>query len=159
MRFQVAVILPVLLLILAVGVLNGADDAKQDAIKKELKSLQGSWVIVSLEHDDTRIAVPPETTMTFREDRYTLRMPMPPLEGLQTVEEGSVKIIEPMKKPKTFMLIPDLQKETRPKGPPDIYKVEGDTLTICEAPGAKEQPKEFNGKDGKKLSVWKRKKN
>ncbi len=141
------------------GFLLGGDDASKIAVKKALKDLQGTWSLVSLERDGRRM--PAEQTrdvsLVIQGDQYKLQMPAPPLSGIQTVEKGMLRI-DPSKNPAMLIFLQEDRKEDASSYAPGIYKLAGDSLTICEAPAEKEPPKEFTGKARKKLSVWKRKK-
>ena len=77
--------------------LTTAGASAQDGLSKELTSLQGTWVITSV-NDVAPSTGEPEVTLTFTGDKYS--------EGVdgQVVERGSVKI-DATKKPIAMDLI------------------------------------------------------
>ena len=141
---SVRVALPV-----AVVLLVAADEPAKDAMKDEDK-LQGEWTMVSMEtlgvkhsEDDVK-----KYTLTIKGDRWTVT-------NARTLSPGQTFKIDPSKDPKTLDLTIKLVNQERvSKG---IYKLDGDTLTICRTEENGERPKEFKttAKSGI-LVVWKR---
>jgi uncharacterized protein (TIGR03067 family) len=124
----------------------------QDA-KKELEKLQGEWTMVSLEQRGKK--VPDETVnlykLTIKGDQWIVKAGDGP--------ESKVTFkIDPSKDPKTLdMTFKGADEETSSQG---IYKLEGDTLTLCRTVGDRERPKEFKTtEEAGILVVWKRAKN
>jgi uncharacterized protein (TIGR03067 family) len=129
------------LVVLTVPLLMAADN---DDVKKELKALQGKWKVVSLEAGGNVLpkeAVPDFTFTVGADGKSTGKHPKGEYEATVTVD--------PRKKPKT---IDNLHESGDQKGKKQygIYKLEGDTLTVCiTRPGAAEgdRPKDFATKD------------
>lgn len=138
-------------LVLPVSFLLAADAAQDD--KKELKKLEGTWVMVSGESKGEAL---PETTIKSASlvivgDKHTVKV------GAETII-GTHKL-DPTAKPKA---IDAMDTEGPFKGKPafGIYKIEKGEFTVCFAAPGKDRPKEFTTKGGKAelLHVWKKKK-
>jgi uncharacterized protein (TIGR03067 family) len=121
---------------------------KPDANKDDLKKLQGAWVRVHLTiNGKPRQA---NCTITIRGDR--LQFPVP--------SDAWLIHLDPSKKPKVF----DYKGATPSVKDIDyrgVYRIEGDTLTICMRQGGaeKDRPHDFDAnKQGLWLQVFKRKK-
>ncbi len=141
-----------LLMVVAVGLLMAADAPQEEAAKKDLEKLQGTWSLVSAMQDGK--ALPADkvkrTTIVFKEDTFLF-----PGEAEQaTSKDGTIKV-DPTKKPKQM-------DATSTKGEVmlGIYEIEGDRYKVCFAPSGKERPAEFASKPGSGyiLQVWERKK-
>ena len=135
----------------AVVVLAGAEKP-DDAVKKELAELDGTWVLVSGERegmpltdnvikDSKRVCKNGETTVT--------------IQGMLFMKAKFT--VDPSKKPKTidYEIIDGPNKGKTQAG---VYELDGDTVKFCfTAPGA-ERPTDLTAKagSGRTLSVWKR---
>jgi uncharacterized protein (TIGR03067 family) len=125
-------------------------EAKDEAVKKDMKLLQGTWSLISLERDGVAAPLPKEAVRVITDDKYAMTLkPGLTIEGTYT--------IDPAAKPKRM--------ETTPSSGPykdkpllGIYELDGDTLKICYASPGKERPTEFTSKEGSGwiLSVHKR---
>ena len=131
-------------------VLLAADDAAEEYLKK----LQGEWVLVSFkkEGEDLPAKAIEATRLTVKGEQWLYK---------SDIGEWSTTFkIDPSKTPKTIdMTIGTGKTARRQRG---IYKIDGDTLTICRAAGRgdEERPKEFPGDHkGLVLIVWKRARN
>jgi uncharacterized protein (TIGR03067 family) len=135
------------LLVLAVGLLIAAD-AKDDATKKELKKLSGTYVMVSGESKAEKLSEEriKEAKLVMDGDKYSANF------GGDTVK-GTLKI-DPTKAPKEIDAT-DGEGQTML----GIYKFEKGQFTVCFAPLGKERPKEFSIKvgTGDFIHVWKKK--
>jgi uncharacterized protein (TIGR03067 family) len=136
-----------LLLILAVGLLLAADDpkdeAKEKAVKEELKKLEGSWEVVQMERAGERL--PPEKVkalnmqMIFKEKQVFSKIGGA-IGG--TATEASYQI-DPTQEPKTID-VTDKNKDLS-RG---IYKLDGELLTVCSARPGRDRPTEFKTSPG-----------
>lgn len=123
-----------------------ADDS---AGKKDQDKLQGAWKIVKAIKDGEAIpAAELETQeLLVKGNQMTFKAP----QGNEVV---------------TFMLDPSAKPQTidftapKKQSIPGIYKLEGDTLTLCFRPESKHRPKEFESKKKSdvRLMVLERKK-
>src|SRR5262249_5711830 len=139
---------PRFLVLSAAVVLVAAGQPAKEDVKKELDKLQGEWKMVSLEQRGKK--APDEEvkayTLTIKGDQWIV--------SVQDREGRGMTIkIDPSKNPKTIDLTQKLgEKEVVSQG---IYKLEGDTLTLCRTQGKQERPKEFKTtEDGGILVVW-----
>jgi uncharacterized protein (TIGR03067 family) len=127
--------------------------AADDAAEEDLKKLQGEWVLESFNKEGEELpAKALKATMTVKGEPWLYK---------SDIGEWSTTFkIDPSKTPKTIdMTIGTGKTARRQRG---IYKIEGDTLTICRAAGRgdEERPKEFPGDHkGLVLIVWKRARN
>jgi uncharacterized protein (TIGR03067 family) len=115
-----------------------APGLKDKEDKSDLKKLQGDWTIASWEQLGQNVNV--TGTWSFKDDKYTLN------QGFN-LEEGSIKL-DQGKKPATI----DMNitaGNCQGNDQPGIYKIEGDTLTLCLAwPGNTDRPTEFSTNAG-----------
>jgi uncharacterized protein (TIGR03067 family) len=108
-----------------------------DAAKKELKALQGTWKVVSAEQDGDPLDRIVGGTLTIKDNNFTI----------VTVDRVELKgdlILKPAKTPKhiDFAHQDGVLKGKTWQG---IYELKGDTLKLCyaEADSDKERPTEF----------------
>jgi uncharacterized protein (TIGR03067 family) len=118
--------------------------------KKELEKFQGEWTGVSLEENGKKF--PDEHVkkfkLTIKGEKWTVQI------GDRELGEATFKI-DPSKSPKRIDMTFKVEGEDLDSQ--GIYKVEGDTLTLCRARGKAERPKEFKCRDNQdNLEVWKR---
>jgi uncharacterized protein (TIGR03067 family) len=140
-----------LILLTAVGLLVGAEDA-QEAAKKDLMKLQGSWSMVSATQDgqeapkdlvkgSKRVCKDDELTVTI-DDRLYMKATI---------------VLDPSKKPKAidYTVTEGFNKGKKLLG---IYEVKENTLKFCFARPGKDRPKDFTADtgSGRTASVWKR---
>lgn len=115
-----------------------AADAKDDAVKKELKQLQGEWHILSFENAGTKAS----------EEQLRAVKAVIDKDGKMTVIRDGEKFVEakmtfdPSKDPKTFdaeYTEGDL-KGQKVKG---IYELKDDKLRTCRSMPGKDRPTKF----------------
>jgi uncharacterized protein (TIGR03067 family) len=123
--------------------------ALQDA-KKELEQLQGDWTMISQESKGQKVPgeIAKQFKLTIKGDQWTVTLP----DGSEN--KMTIKI-DPSMNPKTIdLMIKAGNTEVNSRG---IYKLEGDTLTLCRTLGNVERPKEFKTTaEAGGLMVWKR---
>jgi uncharacterized protein (TIGR03067 family) len=115
---------------------------------KELEALQGEWKIVSIEP-----RLEPETsyTITIKGELWTIKAP----DILGNAAAKTTIKIDPSKNPKTIDLLTKIGDKERPPQL-GIYKLEGNTLTVCQTRGKADRPTEFKSTDRHMLIVLKR---
>jgi uncharacterized protein (TIGR03067 family) len=139
-----------MLLVLVVGLLVAADDAtKEEAIKKDMKLLEGKWTLTSSviegekkEGDDAKGEV------IFTEGKFEAKSP----DG--TSHKGSFTI-DPTKSPKAIDSVPS-EGDDAGKTRYGIYELKDDSLKICIANEGGERPTNFEAANDKILLVYKR---
>jgi uncharacterized protein (TIGR03067 family) len=107
-----------------------------DAIKKDLKLLEGTWKVESLEDAQGKKQEFEGATLTFKQDKLEFKT-------ATETKKGSIKI-NPAGKPKEI----DIRPEGKDEGMQGIYQIDGATLKICvndDPTGGR--PSEFAAKD------------
>jgi uncharacterized protein (TIGR03067 family) len=117
-----------------------AAPAQDEAKNKDLKALEGTWTVTSVERDGKEDKALSGATRVHSGTRYTLT----PKNG--TAVPGMFKI-DPGQSPRTIDMTPTAGRY-KGKTLLGIYKLEGDTLTICFAEPGKDRPTEFVSKPG-----------
>jgi uncharacterized protein (TIGR03067 family) len=132
------------------GLARAADDASGDAIRKELKELDGTWQLLTMMADGK------ELTQITAQHRSTA------IRGGRLTAGGdseTAMVLKPITgtNPKAIDLI-ILAGEGKGQSFTGIYKREGEFLTICFAPAGKDRPTEFASKagSGRTLMVYQR---
>ncbi|QEH35375.1 hypothetical protein OJF2_39270 [Aquisphaera giovannonii] len=139
------------------GLPNASGDAKDDAIKEELKAMAGTWRPVSAENNGFKASEDDlkDTRRVLDADgKWAMRR------GDETVLEWKVKALDPTRTPKAI----DIEVASGSyKGVVylAIYELDGDTLRICFAmPDRPVRPTEFSAGKGsvRALSEFRREK-
>jgi len=130
--------------------LTFADDAKEEAVKKERKQFEGTWQVVSLEVDGNKVAENARKITVINES-----------DGKWTIEvDGKVlargtSTLDPRKTPKAVDLT-QTEGEGQGKTSLGIYEFKDDTRKVCYGQPDGERPTEFSSKKGHLLAVLKR---
>ena len=145
-----------LVLVLAVGLLVGADGADKKEAKADKDKMQGTWEVVSAERMGKAMPDPKEHKLVIEGDTLAVQR------GDKVMFKGKFKL-DPAQKPRTL----DLEitegggEKYKGKVSRGIYVVDGDTLKWCNAePGVEDRPNQFatNGEKNHMLIVLKREK-
>ncbi len=111
--------------------------ADENAVKNELKALQGTWKVTAAEQDGDPLDRIVGGTMTIKDNNFTIKT------AGGTVMKGDLNL-DPTKSPRQIDLAHQdgLLKDKNWQG---IYELKGDTLKLCyaEADSEKERPTEF----------------
>jgi len=139
--------------VLAVGLMLGAGDAKEDA-KKEQEKLQGTWKAVTLQENGQSKEDNENVRLIFSGDEWSLK------KGDETLFKGKFKINTSKKPNEIDMEVTEAHKENfQDKTALGIYELEGNKLKWCaKSPGVTERPTEFSGQDGRFLVIFEREK-
>jgi uncharacterized protein (TIGR03067 family) len=119
--------------------LASAQAGTQDALKKEIELLRGTWSVDVAAGGDTlkgKFAI-------YGDESFEINLGGNHVNGARK--------IDPTKNPKEITLTPDGSN----KSLLGIYKLEGDTLTLC---FGEKRPTDFKAKEGPTLWVLKREK-
>ena len=140
-------------LVLAVGFVIGADKV-DDAAKKEMTKLEGTWIATLGEEEGNK--APEEELkkmkLVFKGDKFTATA------GDRLIMEGTLQV-DPTKKPRAV----DLKStKGRLQGQTGlgIYELDGDTLKLCLVEPTRDRPSDFTSKagSGRHFLVYKRQK-
>ena len=144
--------LPFLLIVPTLAL--GAEGAKDEEAAKDLKKMQGDWVVVSMEVDGMRIPDDDAQALfrTVKGDKYTVSR------YRKTAGKGTIKL-DATKKPRAIDALPDGAAE-KAKPLLGIYEFEGNKLKLCFARAGMARPTEFLSKEdsGHTLTIWQREK-
>lgn len=128
--------------------------AQDDVAKKDLKTLQGTWVIAAMEVNG--MDVPANklegTVLTIKNDRYMIKIK-------DKAINTAVIELDPKKNPKELNMTPQ-EGAGKDKLHKAIYKIEGDTFKMARGLNAEqERPDQFATWPGTNYFVitWKRK--
>jgi uncharacterized protein (TIGR03067 family) len=140
-------------ILLAFICLAAADNPREEAAKKDLEKMQGTWTMAALEVDGKQV---PEaklqgTTLLIKDNKYIVQ--------LKGQKFETVFQLDPTKKPKEIDMTfaEGANKDKVHKG---IYSLEGDTFKLCRGQQPdRERPTEFGTwpDTGIFLVTWKRK--
>jgi uncharacterized protein (TIGR03067 family) len=130
-----------------VPLLAAAEAPGGDAVKEEMKKLEGTWVVVSAHAAGKEHKEQVGREWVFRGDKVTL-----PFAGKPATTGDR---LDPSREPKA-LTIETPKSDTNSVFGDAIYEVSGDTLTVCfGTPGSR--PTEFSDKGARTLTVLKRK--
>jgi uncharacterized protein (TIGR03067 family) len=135
--------------VVAVVVLTALASGDEDAVKTEMKNLEGTWQLVSATKDgkDTPKDVVRKIRVVINGNKHSVYF------GEEIVAKEIIFSIDPKKNPKTTT-----DKLADGKEIKGIYKLDGDILISCVAEPGKDRPSEFASKagSGQTLRVFKR---
>jgi uncharacterized protein (TIGR03067 family) len=149
--------LTIAFLLAGIDLPGAAGDGQEEAFKKELRALAGTWRPISGETDGNKAPEErlKEASLTRDEAGKVVAR-----RGDKVVMEAMVKKIDATKTPRTI----DAEVtagEHQGKTILGIYELDGDMLRVCVAlPGKADRPTEFSAKAGSgcNLTVYKREK-
>jgi uncharacterized protein (TIGR03067 family) len=124
-----------------VGLLSAADDTKDEAARKDLKNLGGTWKVSSRESNGEKtpadalkgvfVKIGDDGTATLTKEGKVIHkvkwVNMDPTQKTKTVD---FEVIDGDQKGKTLLA---------------IYRIEGDNFTLCVAGAGKDRPTAFSG--------------
>lgn len=135
-----------LLLIALTAFLTGAGPAKEDAVKEEIRKLEGTWRCTSVEVGGKRL--PEEKVkeagikLEIKGDKWSLKS--------KTFNTEMTCRIDPTQKPKAVDT-----KHEKGKTNLAIYELDGDKLKFCDAGQAdRPRPKDFSTEAGTPQTLW-----
>jgi uncharacterized protein (TIGR03067 family) len=135
--------------VLVVGLALAGDKPADDVSRKDLERLQGDWEAASMIVDGQKLPDDDAQALfrTVRGENYSILL------FDKEIVKGTFKI-DAGKNPKT------IDSLSRGKTVPGIYKLEGDTFTVCAASPGKDRPRDFTCQEGSghTLTVWQREK-
>jgi len=118
-----------------------AGDEKEDAVKMDMKLLQGDWVMQSFESNGKPISAEEarKIKLTIKGDHYLVNI------GERKIEMTFK--IDPAKKPKAIdFTMAQGEEKAVTRG---IYEISADTFKVCRAVEAgKDRPSDFSTKEG-----------
>jgi uncharacterized protein (TIGR03067 family) len=123
-----------------------SDDPK-DLLRQEIARHQGTWVAVSMEREEAKTSseIVETITRTMDGDHVVWKRSGKPFAGT------TIKL-DPSTDPKSIDVTPDGGPD-RDKPVLGIYKLVGDSLTICMADAGGPRPKEFSSPKGSKRTL------
>ena len=131
------------LLLPAIATIVSADDAKDQAIKKERQRIEGTWRIVALVVDGAAAKQEDAMKLTIvngSDGTWSLRS------DDREISKGT-STFDPTQTPKTIDFTPTVG-ETNGKQHLGIYEIGAETRRLCFAPPGKQRPSEFSSAAG-----------
>jgi uncharacterized protein (TIGR03067 family) len=131
------------ILLTAIATIATADDAKDEAIKKDLKQIEGTWRVIALENNGNKAMDEDAKKLTVvngSDGTWSLRAED------KEISKGT-STIDPTKKLKTIDFTPT-EGEGKGNLYLGIYKLGEKTRKLCFAPPGKERPTEFSSTPG-----------
>ena len=141
-----------LIMAVAVGFLIVVGGEAGDDAKKELKTFQGTWILVSAERDGKKVPDEKGTKLVITGNKYALTQ-----ESSAVIGHLGTFSLDSAKKPKATDVTVTVGTD-KGKTFLGIYELSSDDYKVCFAPPGKERPKEFISVGGNLLQVWKREK-
>jgi uncharacterized protein (TIGR03067 family) len=111
--------------------------------KAELKKLEGAWVITAQEHGGKKTPAKDLLSLSMTVEGKQMRT----REGADLKEDATIVLLDPKAKPAAIDVKiasgSDVDKVVK-----GIWKLDGDTLTVCVAEPGKDRPTAFEAKEG-----------
>ncbi len=133
---------PIALLFASMAIAAGEETDRETTVKKELKKLEGTWEVVSVESNGRKGAEGELTGLAYvfeANGKWKLQK-----DG-ESQAEGTFTI-DPTKNPPTidYKIVSSISEESKGKTSLGIYKLDGDKLTVCRTwPDNDQRPAEF----------------
>jgi uncharacterized protein (TIGR03067 family) len=135
----------------AAPTLKGDDAVKEEAAKKDIDKLQGTWKLVSQENEGKVVEGVNEVLMIFDKDTYSYKF------GGDNVGLTATFKLDPSKKPKAIDITTTENKlipESKGRTTQAIYDLDRDAFRLAEPWSAfTARPKEFTTKKGSRFTV------
>jgi uncharacterized protein (TIGR03067 family) len=144
MRTRAVAVLAIVSLAAGAGLPAAAGGADDEAVKKELAALAGTWKPTSAETDGRKLSDEELKDVTVTYDaagKFSVRR------GGEVLYAGTFKI-DPAKKPKAIDYTQTSEGGNQGMTVLGIYEVQGDTLRVCTTPPGQGRPPEFSAKPG-----------
>jgi uncharacterized protein (TIGR03067 family) len=141
-------------LIVAAVVLVAAEAPTEDAAKKNLKKMEGTWMLIGHVHEGKTTTEKENkqarVKLIIKGDKYSIYF------GAKEAGKGTIRL-DPAKKPKEIDLIL-AGKDSKGQVMLGIYELKDDVLKVCNAVPGKARPEEFSAKKGSRryLITYKR---
>jgi uncharacterized protein (TIGR03067 family) len=130
-------------LLAAIGTITAADGAKDEAVEKDRKQIEGTWRIVALEVNGNKVMEADARKLTVvngADGAWSLRSED------KEVSKGTSSI-DPSKQPKTINFTPTVG-EGKDQQYLGIYELGDKTRKLCFAPPGKDRPTAFSSVPG-----------
>ena len=125
-------------------VLVAAEAPKEDAAKKDLKKMEGTWMLIGHVHEGKTTTEKENkqarVKLIIKGDKYSIYF------GDKERGKGTIRL-DPAKKPKEIDLVL-AGKEFKGQVMLGIYELKNDVLKVCNAFPGKARPEEFSAKKG-----------
>jgi len=140
------------LFVLVIGAMFVVTEAvKKYQVRKDLEEFQGEWVLQS---SNTRMGEADERIIkTYRKSVVDNRFTVNWKDQGGSHEATFILTLDPTQDPKAFDMVTDSGQNGNPVL--GIYKIEGDTHTVCYAVPGDNRPPDFDARHGS-LNVWRR---
>jgi uncharacterized protein (TIGR03067 family) len=126
------------LLLCGGGLLVAEGEPKKDAVKEDMKKLQGTWMYVSAEKLGKPLTIDKEKRLVITGDHLRVQ-------GSKMPREATFRL-NPTTNPKHIDLT--FKVKGREEAQHAIYEIKGETLKVCSAGPKGKRPPDFDSKYG-----------